>query len=415
MKFLEALRLRSKLFFLFILITFGLLSVSVMGYTYTSAMKKNMDSLYFGSLVPVTELNDILQTYHNPLAWTVYKASRLEISPSQTSLDIQEGLNTVRKRWKSYESHYKREEELAYVEYTDMEIRSLNNYFKKIIEAANNEQNLQNISMTTLESKISHIHNVIKKLINYEVEVATYDRKVFTNQYSHTLSNIGFLLAMSILAILGISFYVFKSIQNDHTRLEIATKKLKRANKKLEDVSYTDELTSLHNRRYFNMIYEKEINRAKRNNSYITFMMLDIDFFKQYNDTYGHLEGDNTLKAVAKVLKSVLKRPGDFIFRLGGEEFGVLLTQTDESSSAMLARELCDTVRALEIEHTGSQIDDVVTISLGVVCCVADEALEDEILLSRSDEMLYEAKATGRDRYIITSNVSQATTVKMSA
>jgi len=415
MKFLEALRLRSKLFFLFILITFALLIVSVMGYTYINAMKKNMDSLYFGSLVPVTELNDILQTYHNPLAWSVYKASRQEISPSQTSSEIQEGLHLVNRRWKSYESHYKRDEELAYVEYTASEIEALNDYFKKIIEAANSEQNLQKISMITLESKISHIHNVIKKLINYEVEVAAYDRKIFINKYSHTFANLGLLLGLIVMAILGISLYVFKSIQNDQTRLEIASKKLKRANKKLENVSYTDELTSLHNRRYFNMMYEKELNRAKRDKIYITFMMLDIDFFKQYNDTYGHLEGNNALKAVAKVLKSVLKRPGDFIFRLGGEEFGVLMTQTDESSSAMLARELCDTVRALEIEHKGSKIDDILTISVGVVCCIADEALDDEILISRSDEMLYEAKATGRDRYIITSNVSQATTVKLSA
>jgi diguanylate cyclase (GGDEF)-like protein len=214
---------------------------------------------------------------------------------------------------------------------------------------------------------------------------------------------------MIIFGVLIISYYVFKSIQNDHTRLEITTKKLQRANKKLENVSYTDSLTSLHNRRYFNFIYDRELKRAKRTKSYITFMMLDIDFFKQYNDTYGHLEGDFALKSVSKVLRDSLKRPSDYVFRLGGEEFGVVLIDTDESNSARLAREICDAVRAREIKHESSKANEFLTISIGVVCCVADEALDEEILISRADEMLYKAKESGRNGYIITTNVSEAT------
>ncbi len=210
------------------------------------------------------------------------------------------------------------------------------------------------------------------------------------------------------MGILLVSLYVFLSIQKDHTKLEETTKKLRRANKKLENVSYTDVLTSLHNRRYFNLVYDKELKRAKRAKSYITFMMLDIDFFKQYNDTYGHIEGDYALKSVAKVLKDTLKRPSDFVFRLGGEEFGVLLTQTDESNSAKLARDICDAIRGRELVHESSKVNKFLTMSIGVVCCIADEALNEEILISRADEMLYEAKESGRDRYIITSNVSEA-------
>lgn len=193
-------------------------------------------------------------------------------------------------------------------------------------------------------------------------------------------------------------------------KLEITTKKLKRANKKLENVSYTDALTSLHNRRYFNLIYDRELKRAKRTKSYITFMMIDIDFFKQYNDTYGHIEGDFALKSVAKVLKDFLKRPSDYVFRLGGEEFGVILIDTDESNSARLAREICDGVRLREIKHESSKAHEFLTISIGVVCCVADEALNEEILISRADEMLYKAKESGRNGYVITTNVSEATT-----
>jgi len=211
-----------------------------------------------------------------------------------------------------------------------------------------------------------------------------------------------------ILAVLVISYQVFRSIQNDNTKLEVATKKLKKANKKLENVSYTDSLTSLHNRRYFNMLYTRELKRAKRTHSYITFMMLDIDFFKQYNDTYGHIEGDYALKSVAKVLKETLKRPSDFVFRLGGEEFGVLLTQTDESDSAKLARDICDAIKAREIKHEASSINEYLTMSIGVVCCIADDALDEDVLISRADETLYRAKETGRDRYIITTDVSEA-------
>jgi len=411
MKFIEALKLRSKLLFLFLLITFGLVSIGVMGLLHIEAMKKNIDNLYFGSLVPVTELNQILQTYHNGLASTIYRASRVEISPSQTTSQIEESLKIINKKWKSYEGHFKRDDELEYVGYVSLEIKKTNKYFLQVYKAAKNGTDLSTININTLEKKVLYIHNVIEKLINYEISIAKYERKKFLTNYEKTKSQIGSVLILVIIAIMLISLYVFRSIQQDHTKLETATKKLRLVNKKLENVSYTDSLTNLHNRRYFNYVYEKELKRAKRANQYVTFMMLDIDYFKQYNDTYGHVEGDSALKSVAKVLQESLKRPSDYVFRLGGEEFGVLLIDTDESNSAKLAREICDAVRECGIKHENSQVSEVVTISIGLVSCIADDALDNKILVTRADEMLYEAKETGRDRYIITSNVSSATTV----
>ena len=410
MQFIEALKLRSKLFFLFLLITAGLISVGIMGSMHINSMKKNIDSLYFGSLVPVTELNDIIQTYHNGLATTVHKVTRDEISYSEVASSMEKSLLKINKIWKNYESHFKRDDELQYLEYAGLEIQSINSYFVRILKASLNEMDLSRLSLTILEKKISHIDRVIQKLINYEVSIANYQRKFFLQSYHNTIMQLGVVLTLIIVALLGISMYVFMSIQKDHTKLEEATKKLRRANKKLENVSYTDSLTGLHNRRYFNMIYDRELKRAKRNNSYITFMMLDIDFFKQYNDTYGHIEGDFALKSVAKVLKDTLRRPADFVFRLGGEEFGVLLIQTDESNSARLARAICNAVRGREIKHESSKVNQYLTISAGVVCCIADSALNEDTLISRADEMLYEAKEMGRDRYIITSNVSEAKT-----
>ncbi|WP_372998610.1 diguanylate cyclase [Sulfurimonas sp.] len=409
MQFIEALKLRSKLFFLFMLITIGLILVGVMGYLNINSMKKNLDSLYFGSLVPVTELNEILQIYHGSIANTIYKAKNSEISSSQTTSEMENALLKIEMQWRNYESHFKRYEELQYVQYTALEIKATNDYFKKILNGALSGHTIENISMDIFEKRVEHIHTTVKKLINYEVEMAKYERKKFLKLYDDIIQNVGLILTLIILGVLIISYYVFKSIQNDHTRLEITTRKLKSANKKLENVSYTDALTSLHNRRYFNFVYDRELKRAKRTKSYITFMMLDIDFFKQYNDTYGHIEGDFALKSVAKVLKDFLKRPSDYVFRLGGEEFGVILIDTDESNSARLAREICDAVREREIKHEASKVNKFLTISIGVVCCVADEALNEEILISRADEMLYKAKESGRNGYIITTNVSDAT------
>jgi diguanylate cyclase (GGDEF)-like protein len=408
MHFIEALKLRSKLFFLFILITLGLITVGIIGSMQINAMKKNIDSVYFGSLVPVTELNEIIHNYQNTLAATLHKASRNEMSVSETISQLDNGLKQINKKWKSYESHFKRYDEMQYVEYAGLEVEATNRYFLKILTAAQNGHDLQQVNINTLERKVAHIYGVIQKLINYEVDVAKYERKKFLYNFNATMKQLGVALFLIVVAVLIISYHVFESIQKDQTSLELATKKLRRANKKLENVSYTDSLTNLHNRRYFNHVFERELKLAKRNKSYITFMMLDIDFFKQYNDTYGHIEGDYALKSVAKVLKDTLRRPSDYVFRLGGEEFGVLLTDTDESSSAKLARDICDAIRARELKHEKSSVHEFVTISIGVVCCIADEALKDDILISRADEMLYEAKETGRDRYIITSNVSEA-------
>ena len=408
MKFIEALRLKSKLFFLLILITAGLISIGIMGVVKIDSMKKNLDALYFGSLVPVIELNEVLQNYHSGLASTLYKAKNKEISSAQTSEQLEHSLTKINNLWKSYESHFKRDTEVEYVEYVSLEIKVLNNYFVKILRASRDGRDMSSISINSLEKYISHIHGVIQKLINYEVDMAKYERKKFLQMYESAVLKLGIMLGLIILAVLLISYMVFSSIQRDHTRLELATKKLKRLNHKLENVSYTDTLTSIHNRRYFNLVYERELKRAKRTHSYITFMMLDIDFFKQYNDVYGHIQGDTALKTVAKILEDTLKRPSDFVFRLGGEEFGVLLTQTDESNSAKLARDVVNAVKGSGLEHSGSKVSNVVTISIGVVCCVADDALNEDILLHRADQMLYEAKESGRDRYCITTNVSEA-------
>ncbi|PNV82457.1 MAG: GGDEF domain-containing protein [Sulfurimonas sp.] len=409
MNFIETLKLKNKLFFIFIIITLGLIIVGVMGAINLNSMKKNLDSLYFGSLMPVVELNKIAQTYHLGVANTFYKAKNAQITPYEVKSQIKTAIETIEREWKNYESRFKRDYELEYVEYAAAEIKDANYYFYRIYEAVEQGSDIKKLLMGNIEKKVAHVHKVINKLITYEIEVAKQERKNFLALYDAILVKVGSILVMVILGVMLISFYVFKSIQSDQSALEVATKKLKVANKKLENASYTDSLTGLHNRRYFNLVYDREIKRAKRNNSNITFMMLDIDYFKQYNDTYGHIEGDFALKSVAKVFKDLLKRPSDFVFRLGGEEFGILLTEVDEQNSAIIAKNICDALKAREIKHEGSKINEFLTLSIGVACCVADEALGDEILISKADEMLYKAKENGRDGYAMTTDISVAT------
>jgi diguanylate cyclase (GGDEF)-like protein len=405
MQFVEALKLRSKLLFIFFLVTAGLIVVGYMGAINIKIMKKNLDNLYFGSLVPVTELGKILQVYNADLSNAVYKAKNSEITKDEFILNLESSIKKIYKQWNLYKYHFKRDEELQYVEYTSLEILNANTYLLNVLKYLDEGKDVKTIAVASFNNNIRHIYEVVNKLVEYEVDIARYERKNFLRIYDNLLVQVGTILLLVILGVMTISYYVFKSIQNDQTVLEVTTKKLKIANNKLEDMSYTDSLTELYNRKYFNLVYDREIKRAKRTKSYITFMMLDIDLFKQYNDTYGHIEGDFALKSVAKVLTDILKRPSDFVFRLGGEEFGLLLVDTDDSNSANLARDICDGVRARENQHKASTVNEFVTISIGLVCCIADENLNEDSLLTIADSMLYKAKDGGRDTYNITTNL----------
>lgn len=405
MKFIEALRLKNKLLLLFTLITFGLLLLGLLGTINTKSMKRRIDNLYFGTLVPVTRLNTILYNYNATILPALYKAKNDMIAPSELQETLLDALLEIERSWEEYKKQYKTREELAYVNYTTHELERTNRYLLKIVNASRSGINMRRLSLPSVERKIEYINGIIKKLLDYETNVAQVERRGFLESYNATTRNMGAILVGIIFAVLFVTYNVFRSIQQEHTKLQAATKKLHKLNRKLENASYTDILTGLHNRRYFNFIYERELKRAKREKQYITFMMIDIDYFKQYNDTYGHLAGDKTLKKVADVLKSCFKRPSDFTFRLGGEEFGVLLIGTDEAGSARLADTFCRKVKAQKIEHKASKVADIVTVSVGVVSCIADEMLDGDELIKRADDMLYRAKEFGRDQYLISSEI----------
>jgi diguanylate cyclase (GGDEF)-like protein/PAS domain S-box-containing protein len=181
----------------------------------------------------------------------------------------------------------------------------------------------------------------------------------------------------------------------------------KEEEEKLVWLSMHDELTTLYNRRFFNTQLIKEWRILKRKALSISLIILDVDFFKQYNDTLGHPAGDNCLKLVAQEIKSKLKRPNDFVARYGGEEFAIVLPDTDADGALHIARTLKDAIRSLNILHPKSSIDQYVTISLGVVSLVPSEHTNTKDLISKADYALYQAKLRGRNCFVMYTGLSE--------
>lgn len=167
--------------------------------------------------------------------------------------------------------------------------------------------------------------------------------------------------------------------------------------KRIEELSIRDELTALFNRRHFNKIFSEEINRAVRNKKSLYFMMMDVDNFKLYNDNYGHQEGDNVLKQIGMVLNSCSKRVGDFTFRLGGEEFGVLYSSDSYEQAESFANSIKNKIKQLDIAHEYNLPSGVLTVSAGLACSKPNETFTAEELYKKADDLLYKAKENGRD------------------
>lgn len=170
--------------------------------------------------------------------------------------------------------------------------------------------------------------------------------------------------------------------------------------KYIEQQSITDDLTQLFNRRFFNIKFIEEINRAKRENNYFSFLIMDIDYFKEYNDNYGHQKGDLALERVANLLKKKATRASDFAFRLGGEEFGIITT-LDKEKAIEFANLIKNEVENLKIEHKASKISKYLTISIGIISKEGDSIIDSDLLYKEADDNLYEAKRLGRNSIFI--------------
>ena len=163
--------------------------------------------------------------------------------------------------------------------------------------------------------------------------------------------------------------------------------------------AYYDALTGIHNRRFFDENLKRLLKMLSRSGGFLSLLMIDIDFFKKYNDTYGHSEGDNCLRIIAETISKTITRTDDFIARYGGEEFAVVLPNTNESGARLIAEKMIQKIRYRNIPHEKSDIAEYVTISIGAITGKTKHTQNTKDYIKRADEMLYTSKQSGRNRY----------------
>ncbi|WP_251259568.1 sensor domain-containing diguanylate cyclase [Echinimonas agarilytica] len=188
-----------------------------------------------------------------------------------------------------------------------------------------------------------------------------------------------------------------RKVQERTFELEVTLRELEETNRRLEEQSTVDALTGVKNRKHFDRRFVAEFRRSRREQTPLSVMMLDIDRFKNVNDTYGHLVGDECIRQVAQRIQSVIKRPTDVVTRYGGEEFAVILPATHIDGAKQVAQDIITAVRQTPLITSDGPL--TVTISAGISDAVANNDLRPEDLLTAADQALYKAKSAGRDQY----------------
>jgi len=181
------------------------------------------------------------------------------------------------------------------------------------------------------------------------------------------------------------------------TERKLAEKRLEEAYRAVEEMAITDALTGLANRRHFEQCLATEWRRGLRDRKPLSLLLIDADFFKTYNDTYGHLRGDNCLKQIAEVAQGVVARPGDLVARFGGEEFAVILPNTGNSGAMQMAKAICRAMHDRQLAHSLNPLG-VVTVSVGCATLVPQLGQQAVNLVDCADKALYQAKRGGRNR-----------------
>lgn len=216
-------------------------------------------------------------------------------------------------------------------------------------------------------------------MLGVDIYIEHYEREI--EEIRNLLSYV-FILPSVILTIA----YIFLSIVSK-----------KRAN----STAYTDSLTSAKNRRFIDKTFPTIVKEHHKKGLPLSVIMIDVDFFKLYNDNYGHQKGDDVLVKIAASVKAALRDKTDFVCRYGGEEFFVILTNTEMSVAEKVANRIKTSVAALAIEHELSNVSDVVTISQGVYSAIPKHIDSDKDFIARADKGLYEAKHKDRDQYVL--------------
>ncbi len=209
--------------------------------------------------------------------------------------------------------------------------------------------------------------------------------------------------AGQITHIVGTLSDVTARVQAEHQLLQ-KQQRLERTKRMLEGLALKDGLTGLYNRRYFSEQLLREWNRARRDEVPLSLFMIDIDHFKRFNDTYGHLAGDRCIRTVGEAVQRWFARGSDLVARYGGEEFVVLTTGVERRQARERAEALRQMIRQVEVEGTGRAHSPSVTVSVGLASAIPEDGIRPEDLLAAADRALYQAKRQGRDRIAVASS-----------
>jgi diguanylate cyclase (GGDEF)-like protein/PAS domain S-box-containing protein len=192
----------------------------------------------------------------------------------------------------------------------------------------------------------------------------------------------------------------------DITDIRKAEQRARELNQELEKLSLLDGLTGINNRRYFDKHIAREWKNSLRSKKPLSLILIDVDYFKKFNDTYGHQKGDISLKEIANTIRSAVLRPSDFVARYGGEEFAVVLPNTDETGARKVAERLREMVEGLRIENSRSKVSSFITISLGATTIIPDNLITVSEFIKMADEALYKSKDNGRNMLSVYKTVS---------
>jgi diguanylate cyclase (GGDEF)-like protein len=357
-----------KLAILSVVILLSLFISSFMFNSQIDKLKKHIDYIYFGNYVPVLKLYTIEESFQDLIA----------CMKTHKKCDRKPFFKKIKKEWKYYDNSYK----------ANSERKVVNSINKNVMASLNNK------------SKISTYKKVIEKidfLKEYEKSVAYKKRHAFLKEYSSMKSYLFYNMIAVVAVSFVFTFFIIYSIIKKDNQLKILTKKYA-----LDSI--IDSMTKLYNRKYFDKIFDNMPFISNGNNWQTAFVMFDIDFFKQYNDTYGHDMGDMTLKTVASELKSYFNKDYEYVFRLGGEEFGVILFDIDIDILKQCLSDVNKNIESLNIEHKNSKISNVVTISIGAVIYEPHSYISCNKLYKMADECLYKSKQNGRNQYTIYKN-----------
>ena len=219
---------------------------------------------------------------------------------------------------------------------------------------------------------------------------------IFTKDKIELLKHLGGQIAISIENALMYDNLEKKVIERTHD-LDAKNIELEEAIAKLDILASIDGLTNLNNRRSFDSYLDRECSRYTRTNKALALIICDVDFFKAYNDFYGHQKGDECLKEVAKVLRSSALRSCDFVARYGGEEFAIVMPETDAEGAMKIAKKVHDKLKELKLPHEKSNISEYITISIGLAIVKSVQTITAQSIIKVADEALYEAKNRGRN------------------